>query len=811
MKLLLITFILFLSLFAEAENISVQLLWKHQFQFAGFYVAKEMGFYDEVGLDVDIREYNTDTDIVQDVINHKATFGVGRSSILIDKSKNKPISVLGVIFQSSPAVLVTTNPKILSLSDLKGRRVMITPDSVSSASIFAMLQSNGIEANDIKIQKHSFLIEDLLLGKTDAVSAYISNEPYYLTQRSADFKIFDPKDYGYDFYGDMLFTSNDEIKNNPKKVEAFYRASKKGWLWAFENIDKTVAIIQEKYNTQNRSKEALVYEAKELKKLAFKENIPFGHISKAKFVEIAKNYKLAGFINEYRLEGFVDPLKLNKKTIKIGVLSKRGNQHTYRRWNPLAKYLNNSLDEYNFKIYPLSFKELEIEIHNEKIDFVITNPSYYVYLEDKYKVLRIATLVNSNVSLKHNLKKFGGVIITQKNNKDINTLEDLKSKSFGAVDEKSFGGWIIAYDLLSENGLDIDDINIRFIGTHDGVVEAVLSGDVEAGTVRTDTLEKMAQEGLIDIDDFKVINAQDYLDFPFVVSTKLYPEWPFSKLKSTSDELSLKVLSKLVNIPPEYNRVLGSDMQKLERWSIPADYTLIHETLKKLHYPPYDVVNIEMKVLYREYAFYIYGFIFFVFGFIGKYYYMSVYNKRLNSAVKHRTQELQIANEKLKVLAQTDSLTGIANRRYLMKLSNKYFDIAKRNKTSLQSLSLDLDYFKSINDTYGHQVGDEVLVEFTKVIISMLRKSDIFGRMGGEEFCIIMQNSSEKGAFQLAERICSNIESMEILYLQARVKVTVSIGIASLDGEEDIESLLKRSDEALYEAKEGGRNRVVML
>ncbi len=810
MKFLLISFILFLSLIADTQNVSVQLLWKHQFQFAGFYAAKEMGFYDEVGLTVDIKEYYENVDIVQDVVDKKTTFAVGRSSILIDKSHNQPIATLGVIFQSSPAVLITTDPNIQTLSDLKNKRIMITPGSVSSASIFSMLQSNGIESYDLRLQDHSFNIKDLVMGKTDAISAYISNEPYYLTQHNIDFKIFNPKKYGYDFYGDILFTSNDEIKNNPKKVEAFYRATKKGWLWAFEHMDESIIMIQKKYNTQNKSKQALLYEAKELKKLAFTEDMPFGHISNKKIVEIVKNYKLAGFIHNYNLKGFVDPLNLNKINVKIGVLSKRGNENTYKRWNTLTQYLNDSLEQYHFEITPLDFTELEIAIAKEKVDFVITNPTYYAYLEDQYRILRVATLLNSYASLKHNLKRFGGVIITQKNNDNIHTLKDLESRSFAAVDQRSFGGWIMAYELFSDQGLDIDTVDVQFIGTHDAVVQAVLKGEVQAGTVRTDTLEKMLQEGLLNMDDIRIIHPQKYQDFPFLVSTKLYPEWPFSKLRSTSDELSLQVLSKLVNIPKDYTKTSNTNLPKIEKWSIPADYTLIHQTLKKLHYPPYDIVDIDMKVLYREYALYLYPFILFFIIFIVRYFYVSAYNRRLNTAVKQRTLELQTANEKLQVLATTDPLTGISNRRSFMEFIKKYADIAKRNNTALFSMSLDLDYFKNINDTYGHQIGDEVLISFTQVIASMLRKSDLFGRVGGEEFCISMQNTSEEGAFQLAERICQNVASMQIPYLQEKVTVTVSIGIASLNDGEEVESLLKRSDEALYEAKENGRNRVVL-
>ncbi|MBU4110288.1 GGDEF domain-containing protein, partial [bacterium] len=169
---------------------------------------------------------------------------------------------------------------------------------------------------------------------------------------------------------------------------------------------------------------------------------------------------------------------------------------------------------------------------------------------------------------------------------------------------------------------------------------------------------------------------------------------------------------------------------------------------------------------------------------------------------------LEKANEKLKLLAQTDALTGISNRAHFMDIANIYFDIAKRNVSSLQVLSLDLDFFKQINDTYGHQAGDIVLVTFVEEISKLLRKSDIFGRIGGEEFCIVLQNTSRKGALSFAQRICKTIENTSVDFEGEKIKFTVSVGVADLEGEKSMLELIKKSDKALYKAKESGRNQV---
>lgn len=809
MRYYLIVLLLALNLFAHENSVTLQLDWKNQFQFAGFYVAKEKGFYSDVGLDVTIKEYNNSIDVVNDVVSQKATFGIGRSSLLLERNKGKPIVALCAIYQNSPLVLISTNPKIKDLSDLVKKRVMITREKANSASILAMLISEGISKHDIIVQPHSFDYKDMLKNKTDAMACYTSNEPYFLKEKKIKYKVFNPKDYGYNFYSDIVFTSQAQIKEHPQIVRAFNDASKKGWYWAFEHIEETAKLIYEKYNTQQKSFNSLLYEGHVLKEMALVGDIPLGNISRNKFEEIAKVYKLNGLLRkDYTLDGFIDPLGMNKKDVKIGVLAKRGKKATHERWDPLAKYLNKKLDTYNFSIVPLDFAELKNAVKDESIDFVITNTMYYVQLENKYGVSRIATLVNRNSTNQLTQKEFGGVIFTRSDNNHINSVNDIKGKLFGAVSPLSFGGWIMGYEELLNHDIDIDDMKIEFLNTHDAVVKAVLSKSVDAGTVRTDTLERMASEGLIKLSDIKVLSKKRYYNFPYLVSTKLYPEWPIAKLSHTPDLLANKVLSELVSLKSEANK-------KIDRWTVPLDYSSVHDVLKRLEIYPYNVTYIKFMDIVKQYSVYLYISGILIILLIVRYVYvwrvnkyLNKYNMRLDKEVKDRTKELKEANKKLKVLANTDSLTGVNNRGYFMKLAKQYFNIAKRNKTTLQILSLDLDYFKSINDTYGHQAGDKVLKEFAEKVSSLLRKSDIFGRVGGEEFAILLQNTSTDGAQLFAKRVCDSVEAMKIKFDEEILHITVSIGMAELSDEKNIDELLKKSDEALYKAKENGRNRV---
>jgi len=172
-----------------------------------------------------------------------------------------------------------------------------------------------------------------------------------------------------------------------------------------------------------------------------------------------------------------------------------------------------------------------------------------------------------------------------------------------------------------------------------------------------------------------------------------------------------------------------------------------------------------------------------------------------------------VLNAKLKELANTDELTRIDNRRHFLLMGTQYFHASKRNGTELHMLSLDIDFFKRVNDEYGHAMGDEVLKYFCHTIKETIRESDIFGRIGGEEFCICIQNTTLEGAITLAEKIRERIQATTAIVNNKELpKITVSIGISSLKkGDNEIFDIIRRSDEALYRAKRNGRNQVQII
>jgi len=163
----------------------------------------------------------------------------------------------------------------------------------------------------------------------------------------------------------------------------------------------------------------------------------------------------------------------------------------------------------------------------------------------------------------------------------------------------------------------------------------------------------------------------------------------------------------------------------------------------------------------------------------------------------------------LKENAILDPLTRVYNKREILNFLEKFLaNFIRYKKEPFSVMMLDIDFFKKINDTYGHLAGDFVLKEFVKIIKNKIRSSDILGRFGGEEFILILPNTKISGALKLAMRIKEEVENHIFEYGKEKIKVTTSIGITSVSLNDSVESLLERVDEALYDAKRKGRNRI---
>ncbi len=267
------------------------------------------------------------------------------------------------------------------------------------------------------------------------------------------------------------------------------------------------------------------------------------------------------------------------ETYRIGVLAKRGAAKAVKKWGPTAEYLSRQVTGASFELVPLDFDEVFPAAEQKKVDFLLVNSSMFVTAKIRYGAVPVATLVNSRQG--QALTRFGGVIFTSVDNEDINTLQDLKGRTFMAVKASSLGGWLMAYKEFLDAGIDpLKDLaQVSFGGKHDNVVLAVLAGEADAGTVRTDTLERMEAEGAIFLDDIKVLHPVRHPGFPFLCSTALYPEWPLARLPHVPQEVGARVAEALKRMKPEDKAAKAA---KVVGWTDPLDYGPVEELQKTL-------------------------------------------------------------------------------------------------------------------------------------------------------------------------------------------------------------------------------------
>ena len=306
MKYILTFFLLTFTIFAnDLKKVKLELLWTHQFEFAGFYMAKEKGFYKDKALDVEILDgFKKNT--LDDVESEKVEFGVSSSSIIYEVNQGRDFVALASIFQNSPYAWVTTKDSgITKLKDFVGKTVMYTKGSLDNIELLAILKAKGIDDSKINFIQTTYNINDLINKKCDISSAYVSNEPYELEKQNIKYKLFTPVEYGIDFYGDILFTSQKYLENNPKIVKSFRSASLKGWRYAFENIEETINLIKDKYNP-SLSLNHLRYEANILKKQSLYPFIAVGTMDSNRWKTIANTFKDLGYLKTADIpDGFI--------------------------------------------------------------------------------------------------------------------------------------------------------------------------------------------------------------------------------------------------------------------------------------------------------------------------------------------------------------------------------------------------------------------------------------------------------------------------------------------------------------------------
>jgi diguanylate cyclase (GGDEF)-like protein/PAS domain S-box-containing protein len=640
-----------------------------------------------------------------------------------------------------------------------------------------------------------------------------------------------------------------------------------------------------------------------------------------------------------------------EKEIRIGVLSFRSLEQTKLQWQATADYLNTQMAGFHFSIIPMYYSSLDLAINRHELDFVLTNPEYYTTLHADHALSAIATLmplVNGNP-----VSTFGGVILARADRADINSLADVRGKVVASPNEHSLGGYLMERWALYKQGIMISQIaRIQFTDMpHDKAVLEVLNGTADVAFVRTGILEGMAHDGSIRIDQFKVLNRQPLARFPQLLSTDLYPEWPFAAMPNVPDELVKRVTLTLLNIQPQS---LAARQGNYFGFSPPGNYAKVEAVMERLKVDPERKHQFSLRDVASKYGFeLISGALLLLLTVLTVAIYLARTNRNLQKSyrererldselqqinatledkVARRTRELResetrfrrmfehhaspmlliepvgggivnanhaaaefygysieqmtamnigqinvqpeqltsgsmlqaqqekrnfftfhhrLANgeictvevhsspvevegrsllfsiihditernqleAKMHDLAFYDPLTRLPNRRLLVDRLNSALISAARNRQHGALMFLDLDHFKVLNDLHGHDIGDQMLVEVARRILSCIRSQDSAARFGGDEFVVMLeelsknQHDAKKQAGDIAEKIRRLLAQPYLLQRGEDVIMhhcSSSIGVTVfLDHEGSLEQLLKRSDMAMYRAKDAGRN-----
>ena len=290
------------------EPVTLQLKWKPQFQFAGYYAALEHGFYEEEGLDVTIRPLTSGMDVVSQVASGEIDYAIGGAGVILHYANGLPIKALAAIFQHDALVFIAKQSSgIMSPYEMTGKRIMLDGENGDNAPLTALLLEAGLTKNKFTLVSQTYSNQSLISDEVDVMSAYITDQPYALREEGLQINIINPQDYGVDFYGDILYTSEHELTKHSGRAARFKRASLKGWKYALDNPDELIQLLKSKYSSPS-TLERLQYEARETRRLILPDNIPLGTIEYVRLRRAAETYSKLGLakpLSEDKLKNFV--------------------------------------------------------------------------------------------------------------------------------------------------------------------------------------------------------------------------------------------------------------------------------------------------------------------------------------------------------------------------------------------------------------------------------------------------------------------------------------------------------------------------
>lgn len=734
----------------KLEKVVLQLKWLHQFQFAGYYAAQKQGYFAEQGLDVEIRPRNLQKNNIDQVLNGEADYGISDSILMLYQAKGEPVVFVAPIFQHSPQALITLKSSGLdSPYKLENAKTAFYPKDTDGFSILAMGSHIGVDLglDRIRIKTDPGM---LVRGEVDAYAGYLTNEAYYFYKQGIDINIIRPMNYGIDLYGDILFTSKQEVEKHPQRVEGMRRAVIKGWQYALAHKKEMAQYILDTYQPKNKTLDHLLFEANAIEDMMDIHSTPIGTMDEGRLQFTQQLFKKHQLIQtDWDLsEGIYKP-----QTSKLSFTQAE------LEWIEAHPVLKLGIDP---EWYPIDFV-------NEAGHFSGISSELFRYIEQK---TGIRFEVNTEYSWSQTMQlakqrkidllsaltitedrekfleftspylRFPTVIATRSGTPYLSNLKALNQMKVAVVENYA------AQEFLEKN---FSKAQLLLVNSPQAGLEAVSKGEVDGYVDNVAVIGHHIQKS-----GLGNIQIGGELPYSKSVSIGVRNDWP--QLKNILD----KVLAQLhpEELSNMQNRYLKVSYQKSYQWT----------TILSIVLPLIGVVLV-ILLLYL----------------------------RLAKAQK----ALQEQNEILETLSTTDHLTGIYNRSYTDKTLASEVARAQRYRSPLSVLLFDLDFFKEVNDTYGHDVGDEVLIALTLEVKKIIRQNDVFGRWGGEEFLVVCPGTNEEEVYLFAQKLHASLKEVSF---PSNITQTVSIGVAQFKMGESVNQLLKRVDLALYQAKSQGRN-----
>ena len=441
--ILLINNLLFANQTDDLKKVTLQLEWKHQFEFAGFYAAIEKGYYKDVGLELEIKEFQEGINITQEVLSGNATFGISSSALILEKLNKKPVVLIASYFKQNALALVT-KPNIKTPADLKNKKIMAVDWEMGHTSLGVILKDAGITSNDYTLVNHDFKVDKFVSGEVDAMSVFTTSQPYELDKLGVKYNILNPANFGIYSYDVELFTSEDIINSDTQKVKNFVEATNKGWEYAFKNKEEIVDLIYNKYS-KRKTKESLLFEANQTEKI-FKTNVfKIGAIAPeliklnadmyTNLNLVDKDYDITTILNNYYFDinNKIQNVLTNeeKSYIKNSIIK----VHNELNWPPFNYNVNGKATGYSIDYMNLLASKVGLNVEyisgpnwNDFLDLIKDNKLDVMLniakTEEREKYLNFTTPY---------LKAVDSVFVRKEVN-NLKSLEDFKGKTLAVID-----------------------------------------------------------------------------------------------------------------------------------------------------------------------------------------------------------------------------------------------------------------------------------------------------------------------------------------------------------------------------------------